>query len=112
VGIKDDSGAAMFTKTIAGVGISLACFVSLGCSAQETDLESMKCSQFLSGNQDTRNNIMYWLSGYYTYEDDPPIINGAKLKSKEIQLKQYCADNQDLPLLDASEIFLDKKYNK
>jgi hypothetical protein len=55
---------------------------------------------------------MLWLSGYFTYEDDPPIINLSKIGNKENQLKQYCADNPLLPLLEASEIFMDKKYNK
>ena len=55
---------------------------------------------------------MLWLSGYFTYEDDPPIINFSKISNKENQLKQYCADNPLLALLEASEIFMDKKYNK
>ena len=55
---------------------------------------------------------MLWLSGYFTYDDDVPIIDISKIKNKENQLKQYCADNQDLTLLEASEIFMDKKYNQ
>jgi hypothetical protein len=48
---------------------------------------------------------------YYNYEDDTPVINLARLKNKETQLRQYCLDNQNLLLLEASEIFMDKKYH-
>lgn len=80
--------------------------------AQDIDIASLKCADFAKGNQETATNIMLWLSGYFTYEDDPPVISLSRVSSKEHQLKQYCADNPLLPLLEASEIFMDKKYNK
>ena len=102
----------MFARTVIIAALGFVLFASPSSSGQEIDMTSLKCTDFVKSNQETATNIMLWLSGYFTYEDDPPIINLAKIGNKENQLKQYCADNPHLPLLEASEIFMDKKYNK
>jgi HdeA/HdeB family len=79
---------------------------------QEIDLASLKCSEFLSSDQDTSTKIMFWLGGYYTYDDDSPVMNTKKISEKAQQIKQYCADNASVTLISASEIFMDKKYQK
>ena len=101
----------MFARTVIVATLGFALISPTSSSAQEIDMASWKCSDFIAGNQETATNIMLWLSGYFTYEDDPPIINISKISNKANQLKQYCADNPLLPLLEASEIFMDKKYN-
>jgi acid stress chaperone HdeB len=102
----------MFARTVIIAALGFVLFASPSSSAQEIDMTSLKCADFIKSNQETATNIMLWLSGYFTYEDDQPIINLSKIGNKEGQLKQYCADNPLLPLLEASEIFMDKKYNK
>jgi hypothetical protein len=102
----------MFARTVIIAALGFVLFASPSSSAQEIDMRSLKCTDFVKSNQETATNIMLWLSGYFTYEDDPPIINLSKIGNKESQLKQYCADNPLLSLLEASEIFMDKKYNK
>jgi hypothetical protein len=79
---------------------------------QDIDLGSFKCGDFIKGDAEATTRIMFWLGGYYTYEDDSAVIGVAKLKDKERQLKQYCADNSAIPLITASEIFMDKKFGK
>ena len=102
----------MFARTAIIAALGFVWFASPSSSAQEIDMTSLKCTDFVKSNQETATNIMLWLSGYFTYEDEPPIISLSKIGNKESQLKQYCADNPLLPLLEASEIFMDKKYNK
>jgi hypothetical protein len=102
----------MFARTVIAAALGLVLVAPPSGFAQEIDIASLKCADFVKGNHETATNIMLWLSGYFTYEDDPPIINISKISNKENQLKQYCADNPLLPLLEASEIFMDKKYNK
>jgi HdeA/HdeB family len=102
----------MFAKTIGAIALWLTFGASSTSLAQEIDLTTLKCGDFINGSQEAATNIMFWLNGYFTYEEDPPVINISKMKNKEGQLKQYCADNQSLPILEASEIFMDKKYNK
>jgi acid stress chaperone HdeB len=86
--------------------------VPLSSFAQEINMTSLTCNDFVKSNQETRMNIILWLSGYYTYEDDPPIISFPKISDKENQLRQYCADNLPFGLLEASERFMDKKYKE
>ena len=102
----------MFARTAIIAALAFVSMAPPSSFAQDIDMTSLKCADFVKGNQETVTNIMLWLSGYFTYEDDPPIISLSKISSKENQLKQYCADNLLLPLLEASEIFMDKKYNK
>jgi hypothetical protein len=107
----------MFAKLV----VTMASIVLLPASAQtpaqpvavqDIDLASLKCGEFIKGDAEATTRIMFWLGGYYTYEDDSAVIGVAKLKDKERQLKQYCADNSAIPLITASEIFMDKKFGK
>jgi len=102
----------MFARTVIIAALGFAPIAPPSSFAQEIDMKVLNCSDFVKSNQEAVTKIMLWLSGYFTYEDDPPIIDLSKIRNKESQLKQYCADNPLLPLLEASEIFMDKKYNK
>jgi hypothetical protein len=86
---------------MAPVGISLA---------EQTNLSSIKCADFLSMDEPNVTSVMTWLQGYYTYEDDPVVVDMEKEKSNETQIKQYCTDHRDTDLVNASAIFMDKKY--
>lgn len=111
----------MFTRTLIAAMIGLGSIAPLPAAAQSTtiqsttpqeiDLSQFKCEEFLKGDPETSKTIMFWLAGYYTYEDDPTIISLGKLKDKEQQIRLYCSDNPDTSLISASEIFMDKKYN-
>jgi hypothetical protein len=107
----------MFAKlivTIASIGLLPASAQTLAPPAvvQDIDLASLKCGEFIKGDAEATTKIMFWLGGYYTYEDDSAVIGVGKLKDKERQLKQYCTENQGIPLITASEIFMDKKFGK
>jgi hypothetical protein len=101
----------MRARTVVALIAGLVMSGCLEAGGQEIDMASLKCKDFTGSLQDQATSIMFWLNGYYTYEDDAPVINPTRLKSKENQLRQYCLDNESLPLLDASEIFMDKKYH-
>jgi hypothetical protein len=79
--------------------------------AQQTNLSAIKCGDFLGMDPQTVTRAVTWLQGYYTYEDDPVIIDTDKAKTKEAQIKQYCVDHKDADLIAASAIFMDKKYD-
>jgi len=102
----------MFARTVIIVTLGFMLTASRAGLAQEIDMTALKCAEFVKSSRETATSIMLWLSGYYTYEDDLPVISASKISNKENQLKQYCADHPALPLLEASEIFMDKKYNK
>jgi hypothetical protein len=102
----------MFARALTAATVAVAAIGPLSASAQNIDLPSLKCSDFLSSDQDTATKIMFWLGGYYTYEGDSPMINMNKLKDKEQQIKAYCADNTSMGLIAVSDIFMDKKYDR
>jgi hypothetical protein len=79
--------------------------------AQQTNLSAIKCGDFLGMDPQTVARAVIWLQGFYTYEDDPAVIDVDKAKSKEAQIKQYCIDHKDTDLIAASGIFMDKKYD-
>jgi hypothetical protein len=80
-------------------------------TAQKMDLAAIKCADFLKTNDAGASAMVTWLQGYYTYEDDPAVVDTDKVKLKESQIKEYCADHGDTDLVSASAIFMDKKYN-
>jgi len=102
----------MRARTVIAVALGVVLMAPAPGRTQEIDMMQLTCTDFAKSSRETATNIMHWLSGYFTYEDDPPVINISRIANKENQLKQYCADNPLLPLLDASAIFMDKKYNK
>jgi hypothetical protein len=101
----------MFTRTLIAATLGLGLIAPLSTAAQDIDLASLKCADFLKSDPETTKIVVLWLGGYYTYEDDPTVISLGRLKNKEQQLKQYCIDNQTMSLISAAEIFMDKKYS-
>lgn len=78
--------------------------------AQQINLTNVKCGDFVGMDQQSATNIMIWMLGYYTYEDDPTVIDMGKEKSNELQLRQYCTEHKETGLIDAAEPLMDKKY--
>jgi hypothetical protein len=103
--------ADVSTKFLFAAVIALSAFSTQTAVAQKTDLSAIKCSDFLKMSESNAVNAVTWLQGYYTYEDDPVVVDVDKAKSKEAQIKEYCADHGDTDLVSASAIFMDKKYN-
>jgi hypothetical protein len=92
------------------VVIGLCAFSAQTALAQKTDLASVKCVDFIKTPEPEALNIVTWLQGYYTYEDDQAVVDSDKVKLKEGQIKEYCADHGDTDLISVSAIFMDKKY--
>jgi hypothetical protein len=47
-----------------------------------------------------------WLSGYYTKDDDPTVVDFAKVKAKTDKVADYCAKNPAVGLVPAAEPIL------
>ena len=61
------------------------------------------CKDFFEGNKDRIDFVVAWLLGYYTGEDDPPVLDFAKLKDKAAKLGAYCATNPTHGLVTAAD---------
>lgn len=72
-------------------------------SAQEIDLSAITCKDFFEGNKDRIDFVVAWLLGYYTGEDDPPVLNFTVLKDKAAKLGAYCAAHPAHGLITAAD---------
>lgn len=72
-------------------------------SAQVVDLSTIKCKEFFEGSQDRISYVVMWLDGYYTGEDDPPVVDFDRMKKRVESLAVYCAKNPGHGLITAAE---------
>lgn len=75
-------------------------------SAQTVDVSTITCKDFSAHKKDDMVAIMMWLSGYYTKDDDPTVIDFAKVKAKTDKIADYCAKNPAVGLVPAAEPIL------
>ncbi|MEZ5788018.1 MAG: HdeA/HdeB family chaperone [Xanthobacteraceae bacterium] len=87
-------GAAVMAATLA---------VASPATAQVVDLSTITCKDFFEGSKDRVDFVVAWLLGYYTGEDDPPVLDFAKLKDKAAKLGAYCASNPEHGLVTAAD---------
>jgi acid stress chaperone HdeB len=90
-------------KLFGAVFLAVALMGAPRVSAQEIDLSTITCKDFFEGNKDRIDFVVAWLLGYYTGEDDPPVLNFTDLKDKAAKLGAYCAANPDHGLITAAD---------
>ena len=78
-------------------------------SAQKLDVATIKCEDFVKSPKETIGNLMMWLSGYYTGEDDDAIIDFDKMAADGQKLGAFCAQNPTISLLTAAERIMSKE---
>ena len=71
--------------------------------AQVIDMSTVTCADFTSRPPEQMANIMFWLEGYYTEDDDPTTIDFAEFKSTLEKLLTYCKDNPTVGVLTAAD---------
>ena len=74
--------------------------------AQTIDVSTVTCKDFSAHKKDEMLAIMMWLSGYYTKDDDPTVVDFAKVKAKTDKVADYCAKNPAVGLVPAAEPIL------
>ena len=71
--------------------------------AQVVDLSTITCADFSARPANQMANIMFWLEGYYTEDDDPTTIDFAEFKSTLEKLLVYCSNNPTVGVLTAAD---------
>ena len=71
--------------------------------AQVVDLSTITCADFWARPADQMANIMFWLEGYYTENDDPTTIDFSEFKSTLEKLLVYCSNNPTVGVLTAAD---------
>ena len=74
--------------------------------AQVIDLSSITCKDFIATKKDAMVSIMMWLSGYYTKDDDPTVIDFDKVRAKADKVADFCGKNPAVGLVPAAEPIL------
>ena len=70
------------------------------------DMSTITCADF-AGAPDQMANIMFWLEGYYTEDDEPTTIDFAEFKSTLEKLLVYCGNNPTVGFLTAADEIID-----
>src|SRR6204780_5340526 len=89
-----------FFVSLAVTGALLSCAPAM---AEDIDLSSWTCKQFLAASKEDVGVILAWLDGYYKEEDEPPVIDTAALVVKAKKLGQFCAEHPDSDLISATD---------
>jgi acid stress chaperone HdeB len=74
--------------------------------AQVVDLSTITCKDFVAAKKEVVVAVMMWLSGYYTKDDDPAVVDFDKVKAKTDKIIDYCTKNPAIGLVTAAEPIL------
>jgi acid stress chaperone HdeB len=85
------------------VVIAAALLAASPVEAQVVDMSTITCADFSGRPADQMANIMFWLEGYYTEDDNPTTIDFAEFKSTLEKLLAYCSKNPTVGLLTAAD---------
>jgi acid stress chaperone HdeB len=90
-------------KRTAIVLVMLALSASWGAKAQQFDLSTMTCANFLKGDKDQMKLITAWLAGYYTDESAAEVVDVSALNKMQEQLVKFCTRETSFPIENAAD---------
>ena len=93
-------------RVLKPVLIAAALVTASSTSAQVLDVSTITCKDFTVQKKDGMLAIMMWLSGYYTKDDDPTVIDFDKVRAKTDKIADYCGKNPTVGLVQAAEPIL------
>jgi acid stress chaperone HdeB len=80
-----------------------ALFAPVQAKAEKLDLSTITCKRFFDYNKENIGLLLTWLEGYYSSDDDDPVIDFDKMAVNAKKLGEYCAKNPDIGLITAAE---------
>ncbi|MGA8690289.1 MAG: HdeA/HdeB family chaperone [Methyloceanibacter sp.] len=95
-------------KVIYAAAVAVALIAVSPAQAQVVDMSTITCADFSARPAEQMANIMFWLEGYYTEEEDPTTVDFAKFKSTLEQILVYCSKNPTIGLLTAADEVMGK----
>ena len=81
----------------------VATLAPLPLKAQQLDLSTVTCKDFVTSDKDTIGLIMMWLVGFYADQDAKPIVDFDKMKENGGRLGEYCGKNPSHSLITAAD---------
>jgi acid stress chaperone HdeB len=88
---------------IAVAAIAVIALATDPAKAQVVDISTITCQDFSQRPPDQMANLMFWLEGYYTEEDEATTIDFDKFKSTLEQLLIYCSNHPTVGVLTAAD---------
>jgi hypothetical protein len=90
--------------------VAVAMLLSIAAArADDLDFSKIQCGDFISAPKDQVAIILAWLEGYYTKENDPPVIYTDKMNKDAKNLGVYCAEHKDDNIIKAAEAVMPVK---
>jgi len=80
-----------------------ALLAPLPAGAQQLDLSTVTCKDFVTSDKETIGFILMWLEGYYSEQDAKPIVDFDKMKGNGGRLGDYCGKNPTHSLITAAD---------
>jgi hypothetical protein len=99
---------ANLRSIIAGLFFCLVIIVPAGAQIA-IDMSKITCKEYMLDTITLSDNIAYWLNGYYNGRRGNTVLNDIALKDYVNKVFNYCASNQDLPVMNAAEAVLNSK---
>jgi hypothetical protein len=90
-------------KKLSMILVAAALFAALPAKAQQLDLSTVTCKDFIASDKETIGFILMWLEGYYSEQDAKPIVDFDKLKGNGGRLGEYCGKNPSHSLITAAD---------
>lgn len=83
--------------------VAATLFAPLPARAQQLDLSTVSCKDFVTSDKETIGFILMWLEGYYSDQDAKPIVDFDKMKGNGGRLGEYCGKNPTHSLITAAD---------
>ena len=90
-------------KRLLMLTVAAAMWSIVPAKAEQLDLSTVKCKEFLESSKDNIGLILMWLEGYYSDTDAKPIVDFDKMKADGGKLGDYCGKNPGHSLITAAD---------
>lgn len=90
-------------KKLSVMLVGTAMLAALPAKAQQLDLATVTCKDFISSDKETIGFILMWLEGFYADQDAKPIVDFDKMKGNGGRLGEYCGKNPSHSLITAAD---------
>lgn len=76
--------------------------------AQQLDLATVTCKDFVTSDKETISLILMWLEGYYNEDANKPIVDFDQMQKNGRALGEYCGKNPGHSLITAADEVMTK----
>jgi acid stress chaperone HdeB len=90
-------------KQLIALTVAAIVWSALPAEAEQLDLSTVKCRQFLQSSKENIALVLMWLEGYYSEEDAQPVVDFDQMSENSKKLGEYCGKNPEHSVITAAE---------